>query len=82
MLERMKGEVLPANRTELLMQLFTLKIECANTVDDLLAAKAILLEAAETMPDRKAAIQAAAEKQFADPAALLEKLKAHRNQAK
>lgn len=82
MLERMKDEVLPANRTELLMQLFTLKIECANTVDDLLAAKAILLEAAETMPDRKAAIQAAAEKQFANPAALLEKLKAHRNQAK
>lgn len=81
-LERMKGEVLPLNRAELLMQLFTLKIECANTVEDLLAAKAILLEAAEAMPARKAAIQAAAEKQFADPAALLKKLKALRNTTK
>ncbi|MBR1978687.1 MAG: thioredoxin family protein [Akkermansia sp.] len=82
MLERMKGEVLPPNRTELLMQLFTLKMECANTVEDLLAAKAILLEAAETMPDRKAAIQAAAEKQFANPAALLEQIKTYRRKTK
>ena len=82
MLERMKGVVLPPNRTELLMQLFTLKMECANTVEDLLAAKAILLEAAETMPDRKAAIQAAAEKQFANPAALLEQIKTYRRKAK
>lgn len=82
MLERMKGEVLPANRAELLMQLFTLKIECANSVEDILAAKAILLEVAEAMPEKKSAIQAAAEKQFADPAALLEQLKAHRNKAK
>lgn len=82
MLERMKGEVLPPNRTELLMQLFTLKMECANTVEDLLAAKAILLEVAETMPDRKAAIQAAAEKQFANPAALLEQIKTYRRKTK
>lgn len=82
MLERMKGEVMPPNRTELLMQLFTLKMECANTVEDLLAAKAILLEAAETMPDRKAAIQAAAEKQFANPAALLEQIKTYRRKTK
>lgn len=82
MLERMKEEVLPPNRSDCLMQLFTLKIECANTVEDLLAAKAILLEAAETMPERKAAIQAAAEKQFADPAALLEKIKTYRNKTK
>lgn len=82
MLERMKGEVLPPNRTELLMQLFTLKMECSNTVEDVLAAKAILLEAAETMPDRKAAIQAAAEKQFANPAALLEQIKTYRRKTK
>lgn len=82
MLERMKGEVLPANRAELLMQLFTLKMECANSVADILAAKAILLEVAEAMPEKKNAIQAAAEKQFANPAALLEQIKAYRNKAK
>ena len=81
MLERMKGEVLPANRAELLMQLFTLKMECANSVEDLLAAKAILLEAAECLPQKKANIQAAAEKQFANPELLLKKLKAYREQA-
>lgn len=82
MLERMRGQALPANRAELLMQLFTLKVECAETVEDLLSAKAIILEAAEAMPECKAAMQQAIEHQFANPAALLEHIKSHRKKAK
>ncbi len=83
MLERMKTEALPPNQGTILMQLFNLKAKNANTVADIMEAKKILLQAAETAPaHKKAAIKAAAEKQFADPEALLKQIKAYRNSSK
>lgn len=81
MLERMKNEALPANKSGVLVQLFQLKMESANTVEDLMAAKALLLEAAEYAPaKRKASMQKAAAQQFANPELLLQKIKTFRGQ--
>ncbi len=83
MLERMKTEALPANKSAILVQLFQFKMGTANTVEDLMAAKAILLEAAEYAPaKRKASMQKAAAQQFANPELLLQKIKAFRGQGK
>lgn len=79
MLERMKSEALPPNKAEILMRLFTLKLKNANTTADVLAAKELILQAADAMPDKKDAIRAAVEQQFADPAALLQQIKAYRS---
>lgn len=82
LLERMKDEALAPNKSIILMQLFTLKLKNADSVADLQEAKQLMLRIAELTPGKKAAIEAAAEKQFANPEDLLMQIRAFRNQAK
>ena len=77
-LEALMPEVLPANKPIMLNSLFELRMITSENEQDLEKAKQTLDELAALLPDQKADIEALKARLFADPAALLEKIKKQR----
>ena len=77
-LEALMPEVLPANKPIMLNSLFELRMITSENEQDLEKAKQTLDELAALLPDQKADIEAMKARLFADPAALLEKIKKQR----
>lgn len=74
----MKEEALPPNKPLLLNAIFNLQMMTAESVEDLEKAKKTLDESAALLPEEKENIEQMKAELFADPAALLEKIKQRR----
>ncbi len=74
------AEACPQNRSALLQMKASIQLMGAETVEDIRALKATMLLLAEADPENAAAIHAMVEKRFADPAKLLQTIKAQRGQ--
>ncbi len=72
------AEAYPKNRAALLQMKVSIQLMAAETEEDILAAKATLLQVAEADPENAAAIRAMAEQRFANPARLLNNIKMRR----
>ncbi len=70
----------PQNRPMLLDAKIGILLSLAETEEDILAVKKVLLEMADADPDNAAAIRNMAEQQFADPAAMLRRVKQFRKE--
>lgn len=71
-------EALAANRASMLNLKAQLLLSAAETEEDVLAAKAVALEAADCEPETAAETKAGIERAFADPAALLQHARQYR----
>ncbi len=72
------AEACSQNRAKFLQMKVSIQLMAAETEEDILAAKATLLQVAEADPENAAAIRAMAEQRFANPARLLNNIKMRR----
>ncbi len=77
LVERYLAEAAPQNRTEILQAKCEIMQTQVKTVEDVLALKALMLEIAELNPERAAQTRALIEQRFADPAAMLQVIRAN-----
>ncbi len=77
LIERYLGEALPQNREEMMNARVAVLLATAQTVEDVLAVKALLVEICELHPETAEADKAAFEERFADPQQVLDYVKQH-----
>ncbi len=77
LIERSLAESYPQNRAEMLNARVAVMLATAQTVDDVLAAKAVLMDICELTPETAEADKAAFEKRFANPQEVLDYVKEH-----